>query len=210
MYTDGYAKKGKYDNKYDSPYRRRAHFDAEMKHAHAKAETKSHTKTIRELAGLPTGFRPEDLTSGVMIFARVRRSREVLQMETAARLSAISQGHQPGEQATRMLFGPTVVENEPDNTPEPEPQNVTPDFPPTTEPEQPKKTKREELISVLQYYQKEKLVTPDMADTVTNVIAWLDGAKDAESQSEWWAKAVSILKTVESKVPEEGRLTHNL
>jgi len=211
MYTDGYAKKGKYDNKYDSPYRRRAHFDAEMKHAHAKAETKSHTKTIRELAGLPTGFRPEDLTSGVMIFARVRRSREVLQMETAARLSAISQGHQPGEQATRMLFGPTVVENE--NTPEqePEPQNVTPEFPPTTEPQQPpKKTKREELISVLQYYQKENLVTPDMADTVVNVLAWLDGAKDAESQSEWWAKAVSILKTVEGKVPEEGRLTHNL
>lgn len=214
MYTDGYTKKGRYDNKYETSYQRRAHFDAEMKHAHAKAETKAHTKTIRELAGLPTGFDPKDLTSGVLIFARVRRSREVLQMETAARLSAISQGHNPGEAPARMLFGPTVEDTPPSSEPShAEPSHVEPEptfTPPPPEPEPVKKTKREELISVLKYYQTEKLITPDLDDTVFNVIAWLNNTPDAEKQDEWWAKAMSILKMVEDKVPAEGRITHNL
>ena len=88
---------------------RRSHFDSEMKFAHAKAESKAYLKTIRELAGMPTGFQSADLTSGKMLFARIRRSKAVLKMETAARISAMSRGIE-SQPAKAMLFGPAETE----------------------------------------------------------------------------------------------------
>lgn len=98
-YTDGYTKPGQYSNKYDTMYKRRAHFDTEMKFAQPKAETKANLKTIRELAGMMTGFAPADLKTGFLIFSRVRRSSDSLKVEAAAQL-------QIGQKAQATLFQP--------------------------------------------------------------------------------------------------------
>lgn len=101
-YTNGYTKQGQYSNKYETMYQRRAHFDSEMKFAQAKAETKSNLKTIRELAGMMTGFSKSDLTTGFLIFSRVRRSMDSLKVEAAANLAA-------GQKAQEKLFAPAPV-----------------------------------------------------------------------------------------------------
>lgn len=92
LYTEGYKKQSQYPPKYDTQYKRRNHFQSEMKFAHAKAETKAHEKAIRELAGLLTGYKLEDLKTGKLYFAKIRRSQSILKAETAARLTALSKG----------------------------------------------------------------------------------------------------------------------
>jgi len=207
MYTEGYSKPSKFGNEYDNRYKRRAHFDNEMKFAHAKAETKAHVKTIRELAGMPTGYRTEDLKEGRLIFARVRRSREALQMETAARLSALSQGKQITEPVTAALFGPSepvaaepvTVEPEPTETPEP-----------TEEPRAPEKSRREEMIAVFEHYVVEDLVPAEYVDSVKHIIAWLHDNPGAEEDKTYWPMALNVLKEMEKKIMPEGKISHGL
>jgi len=105
-FTDGYTKEGKFPTKYDTMYKRRAHFDAEMKFAQPKAETKANLKTIRELAGMMTGFAPDDLKTGFLIFSRVRRSSDSLKVEAAAMMSK-------GAKATAALFQAPPVAPDP-------------------------------------------------------------------------------------------------
>jgi hypothetical protein len=40
------------------------------------------------------------------------------------------------------------------------------------------------------------------------VVAWLEKDPKAEESTARWNKSIEILKYVESKIPEEGRLTH--
>ena len=215
MYTDGYSKKGKYDNKYDSQYRRRAHFQGTegMKFSARKAETKAHCKTIRELAGLPTGFSTEDLKEGKLTFARVRRSREILKAETAARLSAISNGFNPdAKRISGPLFQiPESTEQEAEVVPE---DAVDFDFP-EPDPEHPEvmiydptKSKRENMISLIKYYGSEQMIPADISESVAPLLSWLEGDTGAESNEKYWNKAVAILGKIESSIPDEGRIEH--
>jgi len=198
MYTEGYSKKGKYPSRYDTKYKRKNHFYTELKFAQQKAETKAHEKTIRELAGLMTGYRKEDLSSGRLIFAKVRRSREILQAESAARLSALSNGTQEQKEQA-MLFGPSGGTIEMVEDTEPEIEIVTP-------------TNREKLIKALEYYLNEETVELNETDTgtVNTMLKWLNDTPDAESNEAYWNKAMGNLKKIESGIPEFTRFEHGL
>jgi hypothetical protein len=210
-WTEGYSKPNKFDNKYDTPYRRRSHFYEELKFAHAKAETKAHEKTIRELAGLQTGYKTDMLASGSLTFAKIRRSREILKMESAARLGAMSRGD---VQPVRQLFAPdaTAVDDAPSTIEQSEsdPFAVT-DIPGVHDAEpEPKKTQRECLIAVLEHYWEEKLVPDNMVKETNNVLTWLNKNADAESKKDLWPKAINRLMAIEKVIPEKGRVTHEL
>ena len=198
MYSEGYTKPGKYPYKYDKPYKRKAHFDGEMKFAQAKAETKAHLKTIRELANLVTGFKREDLTSGSLYFARVQKSRGTLHAETAARLTALSKGIVPGtlEDASNNLFGSlpeiTDVGHHSESIP-----NVTP------------KTNREIFIETLDAYTREQLIDSSMTETASKIRTWLENNPEAES-SENWANAILRLKAMETMIDMVMRKDHGL
>ena len=186
--------------KYDTTFKRRAHFNAELKFAHAKAETKAHNKTIRELAGLMTGYTADDLKDGKFIFSKVRKSREALKLEQAANLSRISGGNEPSV-AGNLLFGPgestiEVVEDEkePDPFDEPEPVDVTP---PTPE---------EELLGIFQTY---KAIIKDDKD-MTGAVNWLKKKRDKEDSNyqKAWDKAIGILKDVEKEIDLSELVEH--
>lgn len=193
-YTDNYKKSGKYPPKYSTISKRKLHFQTEFKFAHAKAETKAHEKTIRELACLQTGYTQEDLKEGVLIFSKVRKSRSILRAETAARLAALSQGKQIEDNSEPVIeLFPQKTKSKPEQAPEPR-----------------KPTKREELIATLEYYQKDKLYDSSLNDSVENLISWLKSNEDAEKDTRWWTKALDVLKEIEKTIPEQGRLTHSL
>ena len=212
MYTEGYSKPSKYPNKYDTQYKRRNHFQSELKFAHAKAETKAYLKSIRELAGLQTGYRTEDLNAGRLVFARVRRSREVLRMETAARLQAISKGIGTQE-AEKLLFGTVVDEAQPippEADPEVVEQEPTETFTAPEPVKPPETTKREEMIAVLKNYLDTDLIVEEYKESAKNIFQWLVDNQGAEADAMYWPKAIGILTEIEKKIPEEGRITHGL
>jgi hypothetical protein len=96
--------------KYDTPAKRRAYFDREMKHAAQKAEYKAHSKTIRELAGMPTGYRKASLRDGWMSFYRVQLSIEAQEKDAAARrIGMATGGNDGGRAAVAALFGPEAA-----------------------------------------------------------------------------------------------------
>jgi hypothetical protein len=125
-YSDGYTKKGKYDFRYDTALKRKSRYYELKKFALANSETKAFCKTVRELAGLPTGFKTEDLQSGKFVFYKIIRSRMILKMETAARIDAIRRGNTKEIEASGgnvysdfQIEAPQV---EPDIIQEPEPE----------------------------------------------------------------------------------------
>lgn len=180
--------------KYMSPYARQAHFESEIVMAHAKCETKAHGKAIRELACLPTGYSKEDLKDGVLYFAKIRKSAESIKMDALARRQAIANGHEPAKAVTAALFGPTIE-------PEPAPRNVTP--PPTNV------TKRDTFIAVLSAYQAAGKIPESKKDMAASTLKWVTDTPDAESNQEWWAKALSNLRDIESSI-FEGKIEHDL
>lgn len=207
-YTDGYTKQGKYPPKYENKFKRQHHFKEELKFAHAKAETKSYLKTIRELAKLTTGYKKEDLQSGSLYFAKVRRSREILQAETAARLSALSSGALPASESVKLLFG-----NNEDAAGSESEINVTPDpfdVPAQeAEPVPPQKTNREIFIETVEEYFKNKLVHISISDGAARVLNWMKENSDAESDP-LWSSAISRLQEIEKNIPQEAKLNHGL
>jgi len=117
-YTDGYKKPGKYSNKYDTKYKRKAHFNDLLKFAQKVAETQAFFKTIRELAGLKTGYKKADISKGYMIFSRIRKSDKLLKLETAAHLKRLESGQQDiTVPESNLLFG---ASGEQEALPEPE------------------------------------------------------------------------------------------
>lgn len=217
-----YKKNGKTESfdaalKYDTPFKRKAHFYEELKFAHAKAETKAYEKSIRELAGLQTGYKTDMLAGGSLTFAKIRRSREILKMESAARLGAMSRGDVP---QVRALFAPESQDEtqpaEPAAAAETDPfaaPDVT-DIQVTHEPEpakpEPKKTPRESLIATIEHYKAEKLIPQSMEVNTNNVLAWLKNTMDAETKKDLWPKAINRLIDIEKTIPEKGRITHGL
>lgn len=215
MYTSGYSKKGKYDNKYQTKWQRRAHFAAELKFSQQKAETKAYCKTIRELAGLQTGYTKADLKEGRFIFAKVQRSRDVLKAETVARLTAMSAGIEPTIQ--EQLFGktPEQIEALPEidithlgkgEVIEPAPDlGLVPD-------EAPKAPSQSGVLSgILKNYRDGKMITGEVAGSVDKLIEWLDNPAEVhENNSEKWPKAIAILKYLEKVIPPASKIKHKL
>ena len=208
MYTEGYSKKAQYPPKYDNTFKRRAHFNAEMKFAHAKAETKAHSKTIRELAGLMTGYTAADLKEGKFIFSKVRKSQESLKLEQAANLSRISGGGEPSPSAN-LLFPPdNELEEEMEEVAEEmiheedpfESEDVTP-----TEP-----TDEEKLLGIFQTYEHLKELPADNIATIGKCIKWLESNPDQskDNYTGLWKKIIGKLKSIESNVDIEHQVEH--
>lgn len=203
-YSEGYTKKLNYEKayKYETMYKRRAHFDSEMKFAHAKAETKAYLKTIRELAGLPTGFTTEDLASGKFVFARVRRSKSLLKMETAARLQAISRGFSGSPPS---LFGP-ADDGKTSFEQLPEPPVVYD----ATGDEIPEKPKPSELAIILFKEYLESIKDKELLESGKKTLSWLESTEDPEANAKYYAKALDNLKAIEESIPEAFRIEHHL
>jgi len=190
MYTEGYTKSGKFPAKYNSALKRKFHFQSELKFAQAKAETKAHVKTIRELAGLVTGYKAADLAGGRLIFSRVRRSKEILQAEAAARLSAMSQGIEKVLDSSPLLI----------EEPKPEPVKITP------VPEPAPVLNREKAIEKIKFYSENNLVNPDLSPRAEKLLDWLFSTKEPMAHPTHWQAAVNLLEEIEKDIPEEGRL----
>jgi len=209
MYTNGYTKEGKFPPKYDNKYKRKHHFDEEMKFAHAKAETKSHIKTIRELAKMQTGFKTEDLKEGRLIFVKIRRSSMVLKLETAARLEAIKNGgkqqlgsaRQSAEIESPKPESATVQASTDDDFQlEAEVETVTP----LTEREQMHKELSDWLARgiIPKGITTLKDATEELPKYVKKIVAFL-AVIDCEQQTDRWKKAQRVYKEVKAIIPAD-------
>jgi len=189
---------------YDTTFKRRAHFNAEMKFAHAKAETKAHSKTIRELAGLMTGYTAADLKEGKFIFSKVRKSQEALKLEQAANLNRISNGGKASP-AAAILFPPeedeleevaeAIIHSEDPDPFESEPEDVTP-------------TDEEKLLGIFQSYEHLEELTEENKILISKCIKWLESNpdKDAESYPRLWKKVLTRLDTIELNVDFDNKI----
>ena len=175
--NETWSKDEKYNNgvskKYKTKFDRKAHFDGEMKFAFAKAETKAYTKTIRELAGLMTGYTSQDLKSGELLFAKIRKSSKALQLEQAANLERISNGGSKSPSAS-LLFG------------EPE-KNVTEDKPGREIIEEPELTVTpvEEAIAEIECGCNTPFVSGDLKTKLENIVKWLKEQPTADQSPHW-------------------------
>jgi hypothetical protein len=209
-WTEGYTippKYGKY--KYDNKFKRKLHFQGELKFAQAKAETKAYEKTIRELAGLMTGYATQDLQSGKLTFAKVRRSKEDLNLERAARLQAISKGNEPES----LLFEP---EPEPEQADDPVQVTFSPEPESKPGPEPEKKSEpepvslSEQLTHILRSYLSESMVPEQFENAAGSIVEWLSSGNNLEDNETAKNKAIKILKDIETTIPEQGRFEHEI
>ena len=203
-YYDSKAKKEKEIKiypKYQTKWDRKSCFYAELKFAMQKAETKAHEKTIRELAGLMTGYRSEDLSSGRLIFAKVRRSREILQAESAANLHAISKGINNTEPIELLFDTPKAVDVKPefatgdivDKAPEKKIEPV--------------KSQKEIVLDAIEKYKAN--IEPELLDRTDALLDWID-EEAAPEKTSFWKDVIEHLKKIEESIPETFRIKHGL
>lgn len=180
MYSEGYTKPSKYPPKYDNKWKRRLHFQELLDKAEGKARTNAFVKIVRMLACLKTGYKTEELKEGCFYFAKIRRSEMIRKAETAARLSALSAGHEPA--VTKQLFGETdpvmLTHSEPATTPEPI-------------------SKRAIFIETLETYRSEGIVPSEMNELVGKLLSWLKATENAEESIDWQT-ALQRLKGIET------------
>jgi len=206
MYTEGYTKPPKYPpNKYNSRWKRQANFKSELKFAQAKAETKAHLKSIRELAGMMTGYKAADLKSGHFIFVKIRRSSMIQKMETAARLQAISRGITDNTPAD-LLFGSAP-------SPEPTADPLPPDEYDFSDvdivEDDPQIPPNERFVNAMEFYLAEKLHV-DSADKMTaRMIAYFSDPKHTDDDK-LWPKSINRLKAIEATIDPAMLYSHDL
>lgn len=240
MQTDGYTKcavqYGKngfttewngqskwHECKYDTRFKRQASFDAELKFAERKADSKARNVVVRELCGMQTGYTIPELSKGYFIFYKIVRSAFAVKSEHAARLQALARGN--GDvSASTALFGGTVKRAELDthdngvgDTPAPAPttdstasladQAMSEPAPAPAE----RVIDRDLLIRAMTQYSEAKLVTEADADAVANLLKWLgttpNGADLTQGKMRpYYDKAVARLKAVEEHIPEAMRV----
>jgi len=191
-----------YGLKYDNKFKRQRHFAEMMKFAQRQADTKARHIVIRVLAGLKTGYQKDEIKDGYFIFPKIRRSRLLLKMETAADLQARSKGiTTKAEQATTLLFGGEQKEEEPFTFPD-EPKQQ----------EEKKVSPRDHLIAILEAYKKDGMIVVDVLPNVEKLLSWLSKEKEPEKtdNGRYWERALMILKQVEQSIPEEARIDHQL
>lgn len=180
---------------YNTKYKRRKFFQDRLENTLGMADSKAWGKCIREVIGLQTGFKEEHLQDGILYVAKIRRSQESLKMETAARMTALSQGQST---EPNVLFADNQDENPKIKEAEKPESNNTPE------------TAREMLIKTLKTYQENGLIIDDMKTIVPSIINWLIETPNAEEVTAFWTKAIDKLKIIDSKIPEEGRIDHLL
>lgn len=211
-FTAGYTKKGRYDNKYQNTFDRRAHFAAEMKFAAAKAETKAHGKTVRELAGLMTGYKAEDLQDGHFTLHRIQQSSISIKADALARRQALARGLTGAPAAaTAALFGSEAAAlPAPEDGIEEMSEAAPPDFQLEAEPAAP--AAWEILRDTIGEYLADGFIkNENEVNTVTGIVAWCDEKREAAENSEKWADAVTWLFYVEDTyIPEGKAIDHGL
>jgi len=199
----------KFFPKYNTKFKRNAHFEKLKLFDQRNADTKSKNVVVRTVVGMPTGFSRQDLKEGYFIVYRICRSREILKLETAANLTRISQGGEPSP-AGKLLFGPEgevpeaegKVEDDIEPDPfdsNPEPKDVTPE--PTDE---------EKLLGIFQSYENLKELTPENKTTIGKCIKWLESNPDKskENYTGLWTKIIAKLKAIESNVDFDNQVEH--
>lgn len=152
--------------KYNTKWRRIAHYESQKSLSQNMAQTKSWLKCIREQAGLKTAYNAKDLKSGQLIFSKIIKSSESLKMESLTHLSAIKNGNNSTEDAD-MLFG----EKEKNVTPEKSPVN--------------------ELIEFMDKNKDHDKVPENLKTTANQIYDWLKRTPDAD-QSEYWDGAIKV------------------
>ena len=198
--------------KHNTAASRRQHFDNEMKFAAQKAEYKAHSKTIRELAGLPTGYRQNSLTDGWMTFHKIQRSQEAVKLDAAARRSAMAKGvSDGGADATVALFGSDPVAALPE--PEPSDDDILVDFdasPPQAEAQKPE---HERARDALAQYVAEGFVNdkPAELDLANQMIEWINKwGEQCTTDPQKWQKVLAHIKKVEESVDDGRYVDHGL
>jgi hypothetical protein len=218
MYTEGYTKPNKFPNKYDTKWKRRNHFQTEMDKALGTADSVAWSKCIRELTGMQTGYTTEDLKEGKLYFAKIRRSKLAIKAETAARLTALSSGKQIESQPQELLFGPDTQAGQ-ESVPHEQAMQQSPIEFPTAEPEPvkqeppPPAPKWRQYIAVVDVYRKENIIPEDAKSALVGAYNWIKKMQDkaeTDTGGKWWNQAVQILKTLESVIPEVGRVEHTI
>ncbi len=208
-----FIQNGQYKNavpmKFETKWKRKCHFDTMIEQAAGRADTKAHLKTIREVAGIPTGFTTEDLSNGFFIFSKVRRSKSILQAEAAAHLSAIASGNnKKPEQLLWADSDPVLIENDPNLEVVQEQETEEEQEPETEKFEDYEKedSAKTRMLNALNNYD----IPEEMQKTTNSMIEWLSSAKDPESQKNYWNKAIQNLKDIESDIPSEYHIDHKL
>ena len=209
QYTDNYAKCERAANgslwyagyqgkqtfcKYDTRAKRQAAFDAELKFAERKADSKARNVVIRVLCGMKTGYTRQELACGYFTFYKIIRSSWAIKSEHAARLNSLSHGLGDNT-ASRALFGPSDDPVVKQAEPYTEPEQI--------EPVQSQRVvNREYVIRALAQYKKAGLISDTLIPTCDSLTAWLANTPDAETQTDYWNKTVAMLNGIEEKIPE--------
>jgi hypothetical protein len=216
-----FVQKGKYKNavpvKYGTKWARKKHFKSELKFAMQKAETKAHEKTIRVLCGMLTGYKGEELKEGRFIFAKVRRSLEDMQLESAARLTALSKDIDCTTPAG-LLFG-DVDKEMPVSGSEfatggmVEGHNPPTSLPHSLEPSTEEKPipPHQKMVDTIDTYNQNGLIGAELAGTASSIIRWIEGEGEASVENVlYWDRAKDVLREIESGIKQELRINHGL
>ena len=202
MYSNGYATQSKYPPKYDNRFKRQAAFDAELKFAERKADSKARNVVIRELCGLQTGYTTADLSKGYFTFYKIVRSSWAIKSEHGARLQALARGV-GDHSASTALFGP--AKEEPVKIEQTPVSDDTADLAAQAAEPTERIITRDFAIRALEQYLAVSLVPDESKPGVQGLIGWLKATPDAEKQDVYWTKTIGWLKTIEDKIPPQMR-----
>ena len=204
--------------KYDTKYKRKLHFLDELDKAVGQADTKAHLKTIRELAGLKTGYTTEDLKEGVFYFVKITRSELAMKMEQAAQLEHIGRTGRIETKATKLLFSgadDVIPEVEGNNMSIGKPGASVVDISDAKEIEEQPKERDKLLVWIINKYTEDaevlKNILPEKQQNLANIKEWLTASNAAINYDGVnWKKAVAILTEIENDLPEFMRVTHEV
>jgi hypothetical protein len=200
MYSEGYTKDpGKWEDgnkrewKYNTKWKRQNHFQEMLDNAFGQADTKSWLKVIRDLAGLLTGYTPEQLKEGKFYFVKIRRSEMMRKMETAARLTAIRNGGQPqlGTMQPQQIAAP---------------EQTTPadDFTLEVEVMPAELSEREQLHKDLSEWRAKGLIPALQVKSVDNILIFLERS-EPEKNAPKWEQAKKVVSQIREIIKEETR-----
>ena len=180
--------------KYDSQAKRLAHLASEMKFAEAKASIKARNLVIRTLCGLQTGYNIDQLKNGCFYIGKILRSNFAIKSEHAARLAGLSKGVSIADNASDELYGYTGYTEVPANEVSPAETLIE------TTSEEVNILDRETVIRKISKYLEFNLVAEDKKESAVNMLAWLENTPNAEENTRFWDRAVSVLTEIEKNI----------
>lgn len=180
--------------KYDSQAKRLAHLASEMKFAEAKASIKARNLVIRTLCGLQTGYSIEQLKNGCFYIGKILRSNFAIKSEHAARLAGLSKGAVMQDNVSDELYGYTGYTEVPANEVSPAETLIE------TASEEVNILDRETVIRKISKYLEFNLVAEDKKESAVNMLAWLENTPNAEENTRFWDRALSVLTEIESSI----------